>query len=404
MFSIILEGRFFTYARIRNKNKNIMDAFLEGDTVEQELDTTPNIEYHLGKNNTNEYISKKLIPEEALFASVIFKDKIKKFYENNLDIPLLIYGVPGCGKLTTLIGLINQMPGYCSKEMNNVYYMKILDKEYEKLFVYENLYYLNINVLSSTNEISQYLKHIYKISKNKSIDGNKKIIVISHIEKCNEEAMKYINYILDKLNATTSYIFITTKLNSITGKIKSSCARISFQYLNETEFTTAFKFNYKPIFNAKQLTNPFLKQYYQIYKNNNYNIGNTLNQIKYILETNANITLEKLKTDELSKSLMYNITKNFIKKRLKLSTVSTALEIRKFLYTLLSLNIDLVDFSKMLLRLLLESKINNKSKELIIEKAGVLSKEITSINKEVISVESFIYSIIYIIYSGGENI
>jgi hypothetical protein len=281
--------------------------------------------------------------------------------------------------------------------------MKILDNEHQKLLIYENLYYLNMESLSSTTEISQYLKYIYKISKSKSIDGTKKIIIISHIEKCNEEALKYINYILDKLNATTSYIFITTKLNIITNKIKSTCARINFSYLNENEFITIFKFNYKHIYNSKYINNTYLKQYYQIYVNNNYNIGNTLNQIKYILETNQNITLDKQKNDDKTydyrQSLMYNITKNFIKKRLKLSNVSTALEIRKFLYTLLSLNIDLLEFTKMLVKLLLESKINNKSKELIIEKAGLLSSETNYINKEVISVESFIYNIIYIIYS-----
>jgi DNA polymerase III delta prime subunit len=385
-----------------------MDAFLEGDSIETELDTTPNIEFQLNKYNTNEYISKKQIPESALFAPTIFKDKVKKFYETDIDIPLLVYGVPGCGKLTTVLGLINQMPGYCSREMNNLYHMKILDNEHQKLLIYENLYYLNMESLSSTTEISQYLKYIYKISKSKSIDGTKKIIIISHIEKCNEEALKYINYILDKLNATTSYIFITTKLNIITNKIKSTCARINFSYLNENEFITIFKFNYKHIYNSKYINNTYLKQYYQIYVNNNYNIGNTLNQIKYILETNQNITLDKQKNDDKTydyrQSLMYNITKNFIKKRLKLSNVSTALEIRKFLYTLLSLNIDLLEFTKMLVKLLLESKINNKSKELIIEKAGLLSSETNYINKEVISVESFIYSTIYIIYSGGSTI
>ncbi len=266
-----------------------MDAFLEGDSIETELDTTPNIEFQLNKYNTNEYISKKQIPESALFAPTIFKDKVKKFYETDIDIPLLVYGVPGCGKLTTVLGLINQMPGYCSREMNNLYHMKILDNEHQKLLIYENLYYLNMESLSSTTEISQYLKYIYKISKSKSIDGTKKIIIISHIEKCNEEALKYINYILDKLNATTSYIFITTKLNIITNKIKSTCARINFSYLNENEFITIFKFNYKHIYNSKYIHNTYLKQYYQIYVNNNYNIGNTLNQIKYILETNQNI-------------------------------------------------------------------------------------------------------------------
>ena len=378
-----------------------MDAFLENEMVEQELDTTPNIEFQLNKYDTNEYISKKQIPEEALFTPKTFNSKIIKFYETGLDIPLLVYGVPGCGKLTTILGLINKASVYDENGINNLYYMKILDREHDKLFVYENLYYLNINVLSSTNEISQYLKYIYKLSKSKSIDGNKKIIIISHIEKCNEEALKYINYILDKLKANTSYIFITTKINLITNKIKSSSARINFGYLNENEFTTIFKFNYKGIINTKYLTIPYLKQYYQIYCNNRYNIGNTLNQIKYILDTTQNITLDKLKTDDISQSLIYNITKKFIKNKLKLSTIGNALEIRKFLYTLLSLNISLLDFCKMLVKLLLESKINNKTKELILEKAGILSGELTLINKEVISVESFIYNIIYIIYSGG---
>ena len=102
-----------------------MDAFLEGDSIETELDTTPNIEFQLNKYNTNEYISKKQIPESALFAPTIFKDKVKKFYETDIDIPLLVYGVPGCGKLTTVLGLINQMPGYCSREMNNISYENI---------------------------------------------------------------------------------------------------------------------------------------------------------------------------------------------------------------------------------------------------------------------------------------
>ena len=100
---------------------------------------------------------------------------------------------------------------------------------------------------------------------------------------------------------------------------------------------------------------------------------------------------------------MYNIVKNFIKKKLKLSTVNTALDIRKFLYTLLSLNINLLEFCKVLVKELIIRKINNKTKILIIEKASILSNEFTLINKEVISVESFIYNIIHIIYSGGQE-
>lgn len=388
-----------------------MDAFLEGDAGETEINSTPNIEFQLDKYNEKEYFSKKQIPEEALFAPYLFLTKIKKFYKSNLDIPLLIYGLKGCGKLTAILGLINHLPGYLpdieniydSRKINNLYYMKILDREYEKLLVYENLYYLNIDILSNTTEIGLYLKHIYKIGKSRSIDGGKKVIIIANIEKCNIEAQKYINYILDKLSANTSYIFITTKLNNLDYKIKSSCARINFGYLDEKEFSKIFTFNYRKdnIFESKHFLPAYMKHYYQIYVNNQYNIGNTISQIKYIIQT-QDITLEKLKTDEYRQSLMHNIVRNFIKKKLKLSTINSALEIRKFLYTLLSLNIDLLEFSRYLTKQLLSSKINVGSKALIITKAGVLSYEFKKINKEVISVESFIYDIIHIIYSGGK--
>ena len=246
-----------------------MDAFLEGDVGETEINSTPNIEFQLDKYNEHEYISKKQIPEEALFVPYVFLNKLKNFYQGNLDIPLLIYGLKGCGKLTAVLGLIIHFPGYLqdieniydARKINNLYYMKILDREYEKLLVYENIYYLNIDILSNTTEIGLYLKHIYKIGKSRSIDGGKKVIIIAHIEKCNTEAQKYINFILDKLNANTSYIFTTTKLNNLEYKIKSSCARINFGYLDEKEFSRIFTFNYKTNYNDTQETNNYYKKY-----------------------------------------------------------------------------------------------------------------------------------------------
>lgn len=384
-----------------------MDIFLEGEYTEPEIYTTPYIDFQLDKYNDKEYFTQKNIPLEALFAPTLFINKLTKFYKTNLDIPLLIYGFKGCGKLSAILGLINSNlyttaidNSDNASPCNNIYYMKILDKEYDKILVYENIFYLNIDILSTT-EIALYLKHIYKISRSNSIDGNKKIVIISHIEKCNNESQKYIHYILDKQNGNTSYIFTTIKINNINKKILSSCARLYFGYLNITEFSNIFLFNYKTKsgFEQKHFLKEYLKEYYKIYINNQYNIGTTISQIKYIIDT-KDITLEKLKTDEFRQSLMYNITKNFIKKKLKLSSVNNALDIRKFLYTLLSLNIDLLEFCKYLIKQLLESKINNSTKALIITKSGELSYELTHINKEIISFERFIYDIIYIIYKG----
>ena len=413
-----------------------MDIFLDDSPEEPALNVSPNIEFQLDKYNINEYFIKKNIPELALFIPTLFISKLKQFYANNIDIPLLIYGVKGCGKLTAILGLMNNVPAYATEyateyaldtvnsvidgndgndsndninnmKINNIYYMKILDKEYDKLLVYENLYYVNIEILISPSEILLYLKHLYKLSRGRSIDCSKKIIIISHIDKCNIDALKYINYMLEKINCYTSYIFTITKQNNITNKITSSCARLNFGYLNKDEFNKIFTYNYKHIFHKQYLTPEYITQYYNIYINNQYNIGNTISQIKYLIFA-QNITIEKLKLHEnkdIIQSLMYNIVKSFIKNHIKLDTVNNAEKIRHDLYILLSLNIDLIYFVKILIKQILHNnKITNATRELIITSAGELSHQLHKNNKEVINVEKFIYNLIYIFFSSGITI
>ena len=96
---------------------------------------------------------------------------------------------------------------------------------------------------------------------------------------------------------------------------------------------------------------------------------------------------------------MTSIAKNFIKKKLILSTVNSALEIRKFLYIIVSLNINLIIFVKEVVKQLSNSNLNTDIKIKIIENANNLSKDISVSNKEIIIVETFFYNIINIIYS-----
>ena len=175
-------------------------------------------------------------------------------------------------------------------------------------------------------------------------------------------------------------------------------ASINFKYLDEDTFTTVFKHNYKKQFARKDLMPAIVKQYYQIYIANRYNIGNTIAQIKYNLAVTGNKFL-KDKTNICS--LITRISANFIKKRLILSTVSSALDIRKFLYTLLSLNFELIIFVEEVVRQLLKSKLNDNIKIIILQKAGVLTAELSNTNKEIIIVETFFYDIINVIYSGS---
>ena len=88
---------------------------------------------------------------------------------------------------------------------------------------------------------------------------------------------------------------------------------------------------------------------------------------------NTNLSLDKLKLQENTQSLLNNIVANFIKKKMKLTNLNGTLEIRKFIYTLLSININLVEFIKCLIQQLLASKINSITKQKIIEKTGIFS-------------------------------
>jgi hypothetical protein len=245
-------------------------------------------------------------------------------------------------------------------------------------------------------------------------------VIISNIDKCNHEAQRYISFMVEKISNHISYIFTSQSLVLLDKKIIASCAPIKFNNLDEITFCKIFKHNFKTTFmntntntNTNMNTNtntnlnkaflyPLnLKQYYQIYVSNKYNIGSTIAQIKYYLEKDG-ISFLKDKTKICS--LMANIAKNFIKKKLILSTVNSALDIRKFLYTLVSLNINLIVFVQEVIKQLSNSNLNRNIKLEIIDKATGLSKDIIDSNKEVIIIETFFYNIITIIYSTEKNI
>jgi hypothetical protein len=391
-----------------------MSDFFDGETFEPTVDTTQNIDFQYNKFEKDEYLNKKYIPEDALFATKNIIENIKNYYMHNIDIPILVYGNQGIGKLTCIIGLLNNIKtqtNTINNTTNNIHYFKVLDDVYNKIFYYENIYYLNISILNNNNEILDYLKYIYKIAKDKNITvfndeidnessylKEKKIIIITHIYKCNHEAQLYLTFMLDKININASYIFTTYCKNTINKKILSYCSSINFKHLDEDEFIKIFKFNFKNEFAKDKhvLNTSVLKQFYEIYKENKYNIGNTISQIKYHI-TNEGVNFLKDKNNKMS--LLSKIASNFIKKKLILSEISTALEIRKFLYILLSLNVKLMFFVKEVVRQLNKSKLSNKIKCTILEKSFVLTKEINDSNKEIIIIETFFYDIINIIYN-----
>ena len=61
--------------------------------------------------------------------------------------------------------------------------------------------------MANNNEILNYLRFCHKISKSKGFQDERKIFIIKHIEKYNNEIQKKICYILDRLNGLSSFIF-----------------------------------------------------------------------------------------------------------------------------------------------------------------------------------------------------
>jgi len=374
---------------------------------EENIEITANIEYQLDKFSNDEYLKKQYIPENALFANEDIINKLKSFYINNIDIPLLINGHKGIGKKTCIFSLLTYIPCYLptiklEDKINNIKYFKVFDNDYPKLLYYENIYFLNLKILHNNTDILNNLQYLHKLSKTKNFDENeKKIIIISNIDMCNDESQRYLTFMIDKIYSHISFIFTSHTTQILANKIISSCSIINFKPLNEEEFSKQFKLNFKKSFSNKEnnnviLNNSIVKQFYNIYVSNNYNIGRTIAQIKYHIDIDG---IDFLKDKNKTNSLLNIIAQKFIKKKLILSTVNSSLEIRKFIYILVSLNINLIIFVKEVIKQLYKSKLKQNIKLIINEEVNKLSKEIYDSNKEVIIIETFFYKIITIIYS-----
>ena len=374
---------------------------------EENIEITANIEYQLDKFSNDEYLKTHYIPEKSLFANEIIINKLKSFYINNIDIPLLINGYKGSGKLTCIFALLTYIPCYLptiklEDKINNIKYFKVFDNDYPKLLYYENIYFLNLKILHNNTDILNNLQYLHKLSKTKNFDEDeKKIIIISNIDICNNESQRYLTFMIDKIYSHISFIFTSNTIQILDKKIISSCSIINFKPLIEEEFCKQFKLNFKKSFSNKEnnkviLNYSIVKQFYNIYVSNNYNIGTTIAQIKYHIDVDG---IDFLKDNHKTVSLLSLIANKFIKKKLILSTVNSALEIRIFLYKLASLNINLIIFVKEVIKQLNSSKLKQSIKFIINEEVNKLSNEICYSNKEVIIIETFFYKIITIIYS-----
>ena len=203
-------------------------------------------------------------------------------------------------------------------------------------------------------------------------------------------------YIVDHIGAFSSFILIVKSPFNLPHKIKSTFLQLHYPQLTESELIDRFTTNFKSSYTTAEfkLVSPAI---YTIYKNNNYNVGNTLAQIKYI-KAAGHLTSVYMKVKDNTESLMQTIANNFIKKYVVLSNLERLLDLRKFIYTLLSLNLSTLDFVSLICTKMVKSKISNDSKLAILEKACYYSQVYTRANKLVIPLEALLFDIIKIIY------
>jgi hypothetical protein len=317
-------------------------------------------------------------------------------FKSNCDLPIIIYGLPGIGKLITCIGLLNHLPLSLNNPINNLDYFKVYDHTYTKLLCLDTVFYLNLKIITSDSETIDYLKCINKISTTRSFNDEKRYFIIKGLDTVSQDIINFIKYMLDRLNALSSFIFIVNKLNVLPQKIITTCATLHYPHLNQQEFDTIFNYNYK----NKLTTNDWLvsNKFYKIYENNQYNIGHTINQIRY-LAISKNLNNAYFKNSDNLLSLDIIIVQNFIKNYLILSSIEKIGDIRKFIYTLLSINYPIITFVQNLTRLIIKSKLKHEQKSKIIEKFAYFSKIYKNANKEVIPLEGLLFNIIDIIYS-----
>ena len=137
--------------------------------------STPNIELHLDKTDFSEYFKNKFISEDHFFARTNFIEKLTNMFRSNCDIPIIIHGLSGIGKLTTCIGLINYLPLSLKNPINNLDYFKVYDHNYTKLLCLDTVFYLNLTIITGESEILEYLKCINKNSDDVTVFLSKKI-------------------------------------------------------------------------------------------------------------------------------------------------------------------------------------------------------------------------------------
>jgi hypothetical protein len=325
---------------------------------------------------------------------------LKTLFSNISNQPILINGLPQSGKGCAIFHMLKYLsyynPGVRQKyKFNDLRFFNSYNQnDYQKILYYQNCYYIDMKLFLNIENSIPIKFLLNKSGKYKSLDGNSKIIIFKNINLLNINNQKQLANIIERYQYNHLFILTSSHFTNIYNKIKSLSITIRFPYLPKNKFTLIFKKNFKhlvPNYNSKLIENLYL-----IYQQNNYNLSNTLHQIYSLFEDNK-IDKKFFKSKINYISLQTLIISNIINKYCTQNNISILEDLRKSLYLLNSLNINLISVVKDTVNLLLTSQISEEKKEKIIKLGGNYSTDILKADREIIHFENFFIHIIQII-------
>ena len=340
------------------------------------------------------------VKKSELFINEDTYQKMKLLFTNISNQPILINGSSQIGKGSTIFHMLQYIPYFNSGiepkfKYNDIRFFNNYDQdEYQKILYYQNCYYIDMKLfLLSENNLP--IKFLLKKSGNyKSLDGNSKIVIIKNIHLLNNNNQRQLANIIERYQDNHLFIMTTSNLSNIFNKISSLVLNIKYSYLKKNRFIYVFKKNFNHLLKKKDPK--IVEDLYLIYEQNNYNIARTLHQIYYLFENNK-IDKKFFKNKINYISLQTFIISNIINKFCTQNNISILEELRKSLYLLNSLNINLLSVVKDTIQLLLVSKISDKKKQRIIDLGSTYSIDINKADREIIHFENFFLNITQII-------
>lgn len=338
------------------------------------------IEYTKIDNKIKEDTSCWILDYSPEFKNLLLPVRIcEPFYnfvkDKNIPLNFNINGVKGCGKKTIINCILKYCFGYNIFDLN-------IHPSYDFIKSYNNIYYTDFQKLSKT-ELNQCFDYIKSLSKNKSIDGSYKVFVISHIDKISKLTQKIISNIMEKSVNNIRFITTTINVSKLSQDLLSRITNLRLPFMDENEFKQFTKQITKNN-NTKINSKIALK----IYKNNFYNLRETILLIQQICSQNESKYESPIVMKYVLNMLKYCIEDNY----------NNYIILRNKIYGILGLGFSASYVIKVTLSLMIKNKkVNNTQKASIIKLANDINVLLTKADRQALLLEKFFYSLIDIL-------